>query len=325
MLDIGHFIDEVRPIYVSKEKDTAKLMHIVLCFDDDYALPAGVNIVSIIENNKLGLFHFHLFVTNLSDAAINKFKQIECGESSITLYQVNQHFQISKKNTSSFPISACIRLIAPLFLHDIPYLLYLDSDTLCVGDLLSLKNTDLSQVIVGAVADVEKMQLARCEQFGLTQGNYFNSGVMYINNSLWQQHHVTEKSLEYLNSTTHYKFPDQDVLNLVINENKLLLDHKFNRITLLSVGGCEDQDNINESVMIHYISGHKPWYRLFLTPTYQKYLKLSPWKSQPLLLANENAPSTTRRYAKLLANQRNYLSAFRYYLLYLKHKMFNKK
>jgi len=41
-------------------------------------------------------------------------------------------------------------------------------------------------------------------------------------------------------------------------------------------------------------------------------------------LANENAPSTTRRYAKLLASKHQYFKAFKYYILYLKHKAFKK-
>ncbi|MDF7671507.1 glycosyltransferase [Orbaceae bacterium ESL0721] len=320
MLNISQFIDEIRPIKISTEKDKAKFLHIILCFDDDYALPAGVNIVSVVDNNRLGLFHFHLFVTSLSDDSVSKFSQIELSNSSITLYRVNQNFQVSKENSSSFPISACMRLIAPLFLNDIPRILYLDSDTLCVGNLSTLHNINLSDVIVGAVADVEKMQLAQCEKFNLELGSYFNSGVLYINTELWQKYHITERALELLNSTTHYKFPDQDVLNIIIKENKLLLDKKYNRITLLSIKGNEDRCLLDDSVMIHYTSGHKPWYRLFLTDIYAKYIQLSPWHSCKLLLANKNAPSTTRRYAKNLIKQHKYISSIRFYILYLVHK-----
>lgn len=321
MLDINDFIDEERIITQSTTETSSKVMHVILCFDEDYAMPAGINMVSILDNNKNSQFHFHLFVTHISDSSIDKFKQIDSVNSSITLYKVNQYFQISKKNTSSFPISACIRLIAPLFLHELPYLLYLDSDMLCVGNLSKIQEIDISNVITAVVPDVDKMQQARCKQFGLQQGEYFNSGMMYINTQLWSQFSITEKALELLNSSVHYKFPDQDVLNSVINQNKLLLDKRFNCITELSVGGNEDQRWLANSVILHYTTGHKPWYRLFLTPTYKKYWQLSPWKDQKLLLVNENAPSTTRRYAKLLASQHRYVKALRFYLLYLKHKL----
>lgn len=287
MLDINHFLDEVKIINQAKNNDPAQVLHIILCFDDGYAMPAGINIVSILNNNKNSLFHFHLFVKPLSPQSIDQFKQIDSTNASITVYEVNQHFQINEENTASFPVSACVRLIAPLILHDIPYLLYLDSDMLCVGNLLKIKEIDISSVIMGVVVDLEKMQHTSCQKFGLRDGEYFNSGLMYINTKQWCEHHVTEKTLKLLNSGIHYSFPDQDVLNVVIGHNKRLIDKKFHRITELSPRGREDEQWENDSVIIHYTTGHKPWYQLFLTPTYEKYWQLSPWKNQKLLFTND--------------------------------------
>ena len=98
----------------------------------------------------------------------------------------------------------------------------------------------------------------------------------------------------------------------------------FNQLTSLTVEGKEDNILGDDTVIIHYVTGNKPWYQLYLTPLYQRYIAASPWANQKLLLANENAPSTTRRYAKLLASKHQYFKAFKYYFLYLKHKVFKK-
>jgi len=148
---------------------------------------------------------------------------------------------------------------------------------------------------------------------------------MLYNLENWNEANITEQALNLLNEGIEYKFPDQDVLNILLKNKIFYLPKKYNCLTLLTVQGFEDQQKSeNGAVFIHYTSGSKPWFKLYLTPVYKKYLAGSPWKDAKLLLANNHAPSTTRRYAKILAQKHKYFRACIYYMLYLKHKLLRK-
>lgn len=323
MIDINGCVEDKKVIaFNNKEVDNP--LHVLLCFDDDYAFPAGVNMYSIICNNPHRGLHFHLFMQNVSIENQSKIAELSSNLVSITQYTINNKFRIHSNNTKSFPISACLRIIAPLIIsQNVNKLLYLDSDTICLSSLDEIFNADINDKIIAAVADVENTQVPQCKKFQLEYGSYFNSGVMLYNLENWNQANITEQALNLLNEGIEYKFPDQDVLNILLKNKIYYLPKKFNSLTLLTVQGFEDQQKAEMgAAIIHYTSGTKPWFKLYLTPIYKKYIDNSPWKNTKLLLANNHSPSTTRRYSKYLSRQHKYFRSFFYYVLYLKHKFF---
>lgn len=329
MINFESIIKNKKTIISNCDKNRCKEWHILLCFDNNYALPAGVNIFSIIKNNPNKAIHFHLFMQNVSEDNKSKLEQLITTDFiSITQYYINNEFKVHSNNTKYFPISACFRIIAPLLLSNYinkdKKLLYVDSDTLCLTSLAPLFDINLDNKFIAAVPDVENTQLTQCPKFNLHHGSYFNSGVMLYNIETWNKFDITERAFDLLNASVKYKFPDQDVLNILLKDNISYLPEKYNCITLLTVGGCEDQKVLDHVVFIHYVSGNKPWFRLYLTPLYQQYIKSSPWQNDKLLLTNNKSPSTTRRHAKLLFSQCKYSQSFFYYILYLKHKIFQK-
>ena len=325
MIDVKGCIED-KKVIADENHDMKKQFHILLCFDDNYALPAGVNIFSIINNNPDKMLHFHLFMQNVSNENKSKISELASNRVSISQYSINNKFNIHAKNTKSFPVSACLRIIAPLIISpDVTKLLYVDSDTLCLSSLDELFDANINDKIIAAVADTENTQVSQCKKFQLEHGSYFNSGVMLYNLENWNEANITEQALNLLNEGIEYKFPDQDVLNILLKNKIFYLPKKYNCLTLLTVQGFEDQQKSeNGAVFIHYTSGSKPWFKLYLTPVYKKYLAGSPWKDAKLLLANNHAPSTTRRYAKILAQKHKYFRACIYYMLYLKHKLLRK-
>jgi lipopolysaccharide biosynthesis glycosyltransferase len=321
MINVNELLQSKKEITLNN-KTASEQWHILLCFDDDYALPAGINIYSIIKNNADKALHFHLFMQNVSDANKCKVAELTSNLVSLTEYNINNKLQIHANNTKYFPVSACLRIIAPLIISkDINKLLYVDSDTLCLGSLEELFNTNLTDNVVAAVPDVKKTQEPQCKKFEIKYGNYFNSGVILYNIEKWNELDITDKALNLLNEGITYKFPDQDVLNLLLKDKIYYLPRKYNNITVLTVEGNEDMKLPDNTIFIHYVSGAKPWFRLYLTPIYQQYISGSPWKETTLLLANNKSPSTTRRYTKILLNEGKYFRAFLYYALYLKHKI----
>ena len=73
MFNINNFIDQIEPISTNLEPHFPTL-NIALGFDNNYAMPAGVAILSVIQNTPNCNLHFHLFIDNVSHVNLEKFK-----------------------------------------------------------------------------------------------------------------------------------------------------------------------------------------------------------------------------------------------------------
>ena len=320
------FIKKITTLFENAQA-SLETTHIAFCFDDNYAMPAGIAMSSVISNNMDKNLVFHLFANNVTNEKISMFNQLNNDNVSIICYEIGDDFSINP-DTLVLHVSAstCLRFVVPQILNKVTSrVLYLDCDVLCTNNLNELIHTDLSDKYAAVVPDVDKTQEKQCPACDIPYGEYFNAGMIYINTNMWVDNNLTDKAFAMINSGKVYKFADQDVLNILMQGKTVFLPKIYNQLTSLTVGGNEDNLLSEDTVIIHYVTGNKPWYQLYLTPLYQTYIASSPWANQKLSLANENAPSTTRRYAKLLASQKKYFSAFKYYLLYLKHKVTKKR
>ncbi|WP_160402722.1 glycosyltransferase [Gilliamella sp. Pas-s95] len=322
MINVDKFINKRNELLLFDFLNNTPVLHILLCFDNNYALSAGVDIISVIENNKNRQIHFHLFTHNISEVNRKKFVAIKFDNVAITEYVINEQFKIDQKNTEQFPISACVRLIAPIILRDVTErLLYIDSDTLCLQNLAFISDINLDSAVIAAVADVSYMQESQCTKYNVKFGTYFNSGVMLINIPLWCQEDITSKTLTLLNSGEKYQYPDQDVLNIAIGEKRILLAKKYNNLLALSINGNEDSNVPDDTVLIHYITKNKPWHQPYRSTLFDFYLQQSPWKNDELPLYSCKKTSSIRAYSRLMFEQKKYLSGLKHYFIYLKTKL----
>ncbi|WP_218837116.1 glycosyltransferase family 8 protein, partial [Gilliamella sp. wkB171] len=151
----------------------------------------------------------------------------------------------------------------------------------------------------------------------------FNAGVLLINTNKWCEENISEKALTMINDGNIYKFADQDVLNILLENETLLLPIKFNTKIKISIDAHQEREIRSYTVILHYISQNKPWYKVYLSEIFNDYLALSPWKDEPLPLSGDS--SSIRNYAKYLFKQKYYFRSVYYYIIYLKYKLFLKK
>ncbi|MDF7671508.1 glycosyltransferase [Orbaceae bacterium ESL0721] len=323
MLDVKKFISTKNLLIESQVISENKVLHILLCFDDNYALPAGIAIMSVIKNNPQQVVHFHLFTHNVSAVNRQKLCSIKSDNLLLTEYVINNQFQIDSQNTTQFPISACVRLIAPLVLKNTTNrLLYIDSDTLCKSSLDKVFNIELDNAIVAAVADLEEMQISQCSKYNIIFGSYFNSGVMLLNIDLWCQNEITQRTLQFLNNGEKFNYPDQDVLNIVVGDKRVIIEKKYNHFVALSPNRNDDATVSQDTVFIHYVTKNKPWHQPYLTNIYDNYLSNSPWCHDKLPRFENKKTSSIRQYSRLMFQQKHYLTAIRFYFYYLIKKLF---
>lgn len=294
-------------------------LNICYCFDDNYALGAGVSLTSLAENNKAHTVIAHLFVLSLSPE--NEQKIVDLANTytnlSIIIYRVNNQFDISSENKEVFPLSAALRVLVPSVLYgEVSKVLYLDCDTLVCNDLFPAFSHETDKLLL-ATSDIAERE--HLDRLGLEK-QYFNSGVMLINVTLWHEYNVTEKLINLLN-TQFYQFPDQDALNIILNDQVELASTDFNHQVLLGYSG-DATENPERSIVIHYLGADKPWFSFFITDTYKHYFELSPWRNQSLKKAK-----SIGRIKKLSKKMRkiNKLKSFKLHLYYRFYKLFNIK
>ena len=325
MLDANDFIDEIKPL-INNCNPEYPTLHIALGFDNNYALPAGVAILSVIKNTPNYNLNFHLFIDNVSDANILKFKELIFDNVSITLYYLNNNFIINPKTlVLHIPtVSTCIRFIMPKLLVSVTdQLIYLDSDIICLQSLNKITEYNIDNYIAGVISDTKDMQQTISKMYNIDSTKYFNAGVLLINTKKWCEENISEKALTMINNGNIYKFADQDVLNILLENKTLLLPIKFNTKIKISIDAHQEKEIRPYTVILHYISQNKPWYKVYLSEIFNDYLALSPWKDEPLPLSGDS--SSIRNYAKYLFKQKYYFKSVYYYIIYLKYKLFLKK
>ncbi|MCX8583370.1 MULTISPECIES: glycosyltransferase family 8 protein [unclassified Gilliamella] len=324
MHNVNNFIDQIKPIRTNNQQFPT--LHIALGFDNNYAMPAGVTILSVIQNTPNFNLHFHLFVDNVSQTNLDKFQKINFPNVSITLYYLNNNFIINPKTlVLHIPtVSTCIRFIMPKLLVSVTdKLIYLDSDIICLQSLAKLTEFNIENYIAGVISDTKDMQHTISKMYNIDSTKYFNAGVLLINTKKWCEENISEKALTMINNGNIYKFADQDVLNILLENKTLLLPIKFNTKIKISIDAHQEKEIKPYTVLLHYISQNKPWFKVYLSEIFREYLAISPWKDVQLPLSGDS--SSIRNYAKYLIKQKFYFKSIYYYIIYLKYKLFLKK
>ncbi|EAC2149526.1 glycosyltransferase family 8 protein [Salmonella enterica subsp. enterica] len=294
MSDIKSYISNQKNI-IQHDDFFGRRLDIALCFDHGFIMPAGVAIYSIIENNKDIDLHFHLLISGVSEYDLLPFLELKQPNVSITAYHINNNFDINPETLIlGIPLSTCLRFLIPDVVNKgISKILYLDCDIICHGSLSELIDINLE----GEIA-----------------------GVMLINNDEWRKNNVTQESLSMINSGKIFRYADQDVLNILLNGKVKYLQRKFNNKTTLSVNFDAEAKNIDNTIIMHYVTPNKPWYKIFKARYFERYFNASPWKNNRRFFAP--SPSEIRLKAKREISGKNYSIGVYHYFCYLISKVF---
>ncbi|NBI42455.1 hypothetical protein GVX76_02940 [[Haemophilus] felis] len=299
-----------------------KSVNIAFCADENYVKYMGVGVFSILDNNRDLKINFHIFVTAINIEDIEKLKSISSiyNNFNLDIYYINTVFFDELPICEHFSTAIYYRLIIPYVLSDRESVLYVDTDIICLGDISSIFN-EISEKTVSAVEDlISKDYLSKLGKIGFEINPYFNSGVLLINNKKWIELEVFEKVL-YLVKNNNFKYPDQDALNILFQNDKNILPRTFNFMEWEKT--YRDKDLYNNMVFLHFIGATKPWCWIGIHPKYDFYLKKSPWKDIQYIL-----PKTTsdfRRASNRFWRIGQKKKAIKYKCIYLIRKLLRKK
>lgn len=301
---------------------------IVACTDKWFVMPTGVMMYSVCANNPDSDIDFHVVIDeSVSDNdkkdlidIISMFK----GKRAL-FYNVNSHAykNLPLNNTECLTHATYYRIFLPEILPDsVNKVIYLDGDCIVRHSLISLWNTDMSGIAIGAVSDTisyDRINIFNRLRYSPELG-YFNAGVLLINIEYWRNHHVSNSLIDYIsNYSERIVYEDQDVLNAVLKESKRLFHPKYNfQAKMIFNPPClfywEHEDEVKEAlvdpVIIHFNTSHKPWYVDVHNPhpyksSFVKYQNQTKWKGviiekRPLKERIRNRIGDFLRFIKIL-------------------------
>lgn len=277
--------------------------------DENYAGYMGISMLSLFENNR-DFEEIDVFIMECGISDASKEKLLRTSD----IYG-RRVFFVSMKNIISdnklnkaaknFSAAAYGRLfLASAIPGTYEKVLYLDCDTIILGNLKKLWNTDLKNYSAAGVMDtVARYNITRT---GLSQNDpYVNAGVLLVNLAKWREEGIENKFLDFMEKF-HYEVPfyDQGAINGICGKNLLVLPPWYNvisnmftfsaeairKIYLLDCYYPNEELNVarKNPVIIHYTTGlvGRPWEKNCTHPRKEEFLKfknLSLWKDEPLL------------------------------------------
>lgn len=285
-------------------------LHVALGFDENYLIHFYALSTSILKNNAQHKLVFHALATGLMEAETETVKAyVSSLGGELNFYQVPDDFASGFTMHAWFGRATYYRLLfASLLPADIRKFLYLDTDTIVVGDLGELFAVDSSPFPVAAVK--EPFMEPRPE-LGIPQTSiYFNAGVLLINRAIWVEQKISERTLEFLRLNHKITvYADQDALNATLIDNWFRLENRFNLMPGYLPSDLRTKDlaaYLKDKVIIHYTQFYKPWHILCgnkLRYLYFHYLKMTPVGTNPKPGGFEWKPKMVLALARIHARE----------------------
>jgi lipopolysaccharide biosynthesis glycosyltransferase len=290
---------------------------IVTASDENYVLGAAATIRSAID--RLGPHRtVRVFVLDGGISAWSKLKlwrswaapNVEIGWLKPDLEAIRD-MQVSGHIT----LATYLRiLLADLLPPDVSRAIYLDADTIVVGDLHELWSQPLGDAPCAATQDVfhpylnpaeviphplhcatlgqNPQPISNYRELGLSgSAPYFNAGVMLVNAALWRREQVARRAFDCLRiHAEHVRYWDQYALNTLFSGRWKVVDPRWNQNTqVFRLPGWELSHYTEEEFnqvrrdpwIIHFDYKPKPWELVCRHPfrdDFFKYLDRTWWR-----------------------------------------------
>ena len=232
--------------------------------DDAFVKFTVVSMHSMIQNaSKDYKYIVHILHTEISDKMKDVVGRLANDNFEIRFVDVTSYLQsISEKLPlrDYYSKTTYYRLFIAEMFPQYTKALYLDSDTVILGDVSKLYLTDIKDAYLGACHEQVMVQTREFGTYvekvvGVSRYNFFNAGLMLINCEQFRLHFVLDKFIDYLHYYNFVVTQDEDYLNLICKDHVYWLDQRWNTETF-----GEIPYPVGQAQMIHYIMTNKPWH-----------------------------------------------------------------
>lgn len=258
-----------------RQNDT---FHIVYISDNNYLFTTFVAVKSMIECLQMDDRHryvIHICTMDVDKSLFDYFLNFEKKGISIEINSFDKHgFDEKTKNVlvkTHVSATALMKFELPNFFSDIDKMLYLDSDTMIIGDISPIFSYNIDNYLMGVVCERVGM-MGYIDKF-VEYPFGFNSGVMFMNLKKMRDENTVSALWNYKFSNISGKFMDQEAFNQVCKNKVLFLPYEWNVITVdlkeeaiteinILYDRCYSsvQDVLKDARILHYAGKkEKPW------------------------------------------------------------------
>ena len=136
--------------------------------------------------------------------------------------------------------------------------IYIDSDTVVLGDMAEVYAFELGENYVGAAREQVMIQTDVYGTYvekvlGIDRNEYFNAGMLVINCRQFRAQHVLDQFIELLHVYNFVVTQDEDYLNLICKNNVFWLPQQWNTEVFGTIDYPEESFGV-----LHYIMVSKP-------------------------------------------------------------------
>lgn len=232
--------------------------------DDIFAKFAIVSVRSLIENaDRSRRYRIHILNTGISEAHRDELLKMQ-----------DEHFSICFPDVTAFlesiqdrlPIrdyytkTTYYRLFISEMFPEYEKAVYIDSDTIVLGNMAELYDHDLKDNYVAAAHEQAMVQENVYGTYvekvlGINRNAYFNAGLIVLNCKAFRENHLLAKFVDLLGVYNFVVTQDEDYLNVLCRDRVLWLHPGWNTEVFGTLPCSEDEIKI-----IHYIMVSKPWH-----------------------------------------------------------------
>ncbi len=245
-----------------------KTIPVFMAADDNYAAIASVAIISIAENTRHPVSIY--FIDNgITPGNKDKISSIAAQYKNLAIEFIELDINLFKdfRTYAHVSITTFARLMIPWLKPEIDRALWMDVDTVCMGDIAELYNENLDGHPLGAAKCIEIVHTPDFAQKVFknidlsARHTYFNAGILVLDCAAWR----ADKNLPTGFFEIEQRYPnhicaDQDILNKYFENNYKLLNQKYN-VTICNKACFNDvaeyNDTMDNMVVRHFIGSAK--------------------------------------------------------------------
>ena len=249
--------------------------------DEGFVKYTMVSMKSIMENaDRSRKYHIYILHMGITEATQAKVLAMADEEFAIDFVDVTDKM---KSIADKLPLrdyysnTTYFRLFIPDMFPQYRKALYIDSDTIVVGNIAELYDHKLGKLYAGVCPDRVVAQTDILGDYvekvlGVKRTRYFNAGVMLMNCSQFRENHLLDEFLEMLHVYLFVVAQDQDYLNLICKNQVLYMEPKWNAQVFGELA-CPEE----EVGLFHFNMAAKPWHYedCRLAEYFWKYAKMT--------------------------------------------------
>ena len=245
------------------------MFNFLYCFDKNYNKMAFTSINSLLDtvDDKINIFIIHQKknINKIIPTKIQNHKNLN----NLEIFQFsNLDNKFPNVKTSHISEATYYRLFLEDYLdNQVDFLIYLDADVIALANPLPYFAVKIQNIINKkyAIAAYTHESIPKNDKrsisLGITNGKYFNAGVMVIDMAKWKELEIKKQAIKIIQEKNEKLILwDQDVLNIIFNGNYEKIQKEFNYNVNLLTYSSEDKEYIDEKIsLLHYFGKTKPW------------------------------------------------------------------